>query len=410
MSNDYSLENGASGWKRLKFCDCIKQINTGLNPRKNFSLGEGKIKYITAKNLTKYGEIDFSTCNYVDENAKKIIHKRSDIQVGDILFSSRAPVGQCHLIKEKPDSFDIGESIFSIRVREDLLLPKYFCLYLTSDFFVNMAMKNVTGSIIQEIRIGDLMNTEVIVPPSEVQVQIANCIGDIDEKIKYNSSICSDLESMSKLLYDYWFVQFDFPDKNGRPYKSSGGEMVWNEELKREIPKGWSSGTMRDLIEIGNGKDHKTLSDGSIPVYGSGGIIRYVNEKLYSGESVLIPRKGTLNNIMYVCGDIWTVDTMYYTKLRRNSSAIYTYYATKMYDFERLNTGTGVPSMTAEIIYKLKTLLPPQTILEQFDNYVKKWFDASRTLADENKKLTSLRDFLLPMLMNGQVKAGKEGE
>ena len=99
-------------WRVLKFRECINQLNTGLNPRQNFSLGSGNIKYITAKNLTKFGTIDFSKCDYIDEKAKKIINKRSDIRINDILFSSRAPIGHCHLIKEEPNSYDIGNLFF----------------------------------------------------------------------------------------------------------------------------------------------------------------------------------------------------------------------------------------------------------------------------------------------------------
>lgn len=164
------------GWKTLKFSDCIEQINTGLNPRNNFSLGSGTIKYITAKNLNRFGTIDFEDCAFITEEARHIIHRRSDLRVGDILFSSRAPIGQCHLIREEPDFYEIGESIFSIRVNSEVVSPDYFCLYLASDFFVKLAAKNVTGSIIQEMRIGDLMGTEVIIPPMVTQEKIAKSI------------------------------------------------------------------------------------------------------------------------------------------------------------------------------------------------------------------------------------------
>lgn len=182
-----------NGWHIIKFSDCIKQLNTGLNPRNNFSLGSGKLKYITAKNLTKFGTIDFSKCDFIDEDAKKIIHKRSDIRRGDILFSSRAPIGHCHLITEDPDFYDIGESIFSIRVNQDVALPEYLCLYLASDYFVKVASKHTTGSIIMEIRISDLMNTEIIIPPREIQKNIAKCLNKIDRKIELNKMVNDNL-------------------------------------------------------------------------------------------------------------------------------------------------------------------------------------------------------------------------
>lgn len=182
-----------NGWQILKFSECIKQLNTGLNPRNHFSLGHGGLKYITAKNLTQFGAIDFSKCDFIDEQAKRIIHRRSDIQVGDILFSSRAPIGHCHLICEKPDDYDIGESIFSIRVNRKIILPDYLCLYMASDYFVRMASLHTTGSIIQEIRISDLMDTDVILPPMNEQRRIAECFKKIDRKIALNNKINDNL-------------------------------------------------------------------------------------------------------------------------------------------------------------------------------------------------------------------------
>ena len=138
------------GWKTLKLRECITQLNTGLNPRDNFSLGSGSIKYITAKNLTSTGFIDFSSCDYVDSKAKEIIHRRSDLQQGDILLSSRAPIGNCHFVKEIPTFYDIGESIFCIRVNKNIILPEYLCLFFSSNYFKEAASKRVTGSVIKE--------------------------------------------------------------------------------------------------------------------------------------------------------------------------------------------------------------------------------------------------------------------
>lgn len=179
--------------------------------------------------------------------------------------------------------------------------------------------------------------------------------------------------------------------------------MVWNEELKREIPEEWKLGIFSDLVEIGNGKDHQELKDGNIPVYGSGGVMRTVDTSIYNGESVLIPRKGTLNNVIYINRDFWTVDTMFYTKMKTVHSAIFVYYSIKLYDFEKLNTGTGVPSMTSSIIYNLKVVIPSNDILKCFDDYVQTFYRQIEKNSIENQELVSLRDFLLPLLINGQV-------
>ncbi|MDD6664618.1 MAG: restriction endonuclease subunit S [Bulleidia sp.] len=261
----------------------------------------------------------------------------------------------------------------------------------------------ITGSAQPKLNQENLANIELLLPVEEVQNKVANILSAIDKQIENNNKINFELESMAKTIYDYWFLQFEFPNEEGKPYKSSGGKMVWCEELKREIPEGWRVGTLKDLFVIKNGKDHKQLKDGSIPVYGSGGIIRYVDKLLFEGESVLIPRKGTLNNIIYTNKAIWTVDTMFYTQFLNKHSAIYTYLSLRLIDFERLNTGTGVPSMTADIIYNRKILIPPCGVLKKFDNISQKSFQLIFQKENENEGLSSLRNFLLPMLMNGQV-------
>lgn len=261
----------------------------------------------------------------------------------------------------------------------------------------------VTGSAQPKLNQNNLANIEINIPDESIQNKIAGVLGAIDDKIRINKIISVELEEMAKTIYDYWFLQFEFPNEDGKPYKSSDGKMVWSEELKREIPEGWEAGFFSDLIEIGNGKDHKDLKDGKIPVYGSGGVMRMLDTYIYNGESVLIPRKGTLNNILYVNGAFWTVDTMFYSKMKKKHSALYTYYSAKLFDFEKLNTGTGVPSMTSSIIYNLKIVIPPDKILERFDNYVQTFYKQIHEKERENRELVLLRDFLLPLLMNGQV-------
>ena len=208
---------------------------------------------------------------------------------------------------------------------------------------------------------------------------------------------------MAKQLYDYWFVQFDFPNEDGKPYKSSGGKMIWNEKLKRETPEGWDTCTLENFLTIKNGRDHKHLADGMFPVYGSGGEMRRVTECLYDGESVLMPRKGSLNNVMYVNEAFWTVDTMFYSEMKVCHCAKFIYYSIKDIDFTRLNSGTGVPSMTSSTLYSIKIIKPNIDILEKFDTMATPLFAQMKQIAKQNATLTKQRDELLPLLMNGQV-------
>ena len=252
-----------------------------------------------------------------------------------------------------------------------------------------------------------ILDSPIPLPDLPTQLQIAGILGSLDEKIELNRRKIAELEALSKTIYDYWFVQFDFPDANGRPYKSSGGKMVWNEQLKREVPTGWEVNSLNTIFAVCSGKDHKHLLDGRYPVLGSGGIMRYVTEYLYDGESVLIPRKGTLNNVMFMQTPFWTVDTMFYTRPKRTHIMKYVYMAIRDFDFESLNTGTGVPSMTASIINRILIVIPPDRLKKQIDALLGNFFSDIEILKDEIGTLTNERDILLPLLMNGQVEVAR---
>lgn len=155
-------------WTFCKVQDIISNICTGLNPRDNFKLGTGDIKYITVKNLTPNGTLDFTGCDTIDESARTIVHNRSDIQIGDILFASIAPLGRCYLIQSEPTDWDINESVFSIRANTDIITPAFLYLYFMSDAFIKHATSSSTGSIFKGIRINTLLETELCVPPLSV--------------------------------------------------------------------------------------------------------------------------------------------------------------------------------------------------------------------------------------------------
>ena len=156
------------GWTFCKVQDIISNICTGLNPRDNFKLGTGDIKYITVKNLTTNGTLDFTGCDTIDESARAIVHNRSGIQIGDILFASIAPLGRCYLIQSEPTDWDINESVFSIRANTDIVTPSFLYLYFMSDAFIKQATSSSTGSIFKGIRINTLLETELCVPPLSV--------------------------------------------------------------------------------------------------------------------------------------------------------------------------------------------------------------------------------------------------
>lgn len=375
IGNERLLTND---WQILKFSECIKQLNTGLNPRNHFSLGHGSLKYITAKNLTQFGTIDFSKCDFIDEQAKRIIHRRSDIQVGDILFSSRAPIGHCHLICEKPDDYDIGESIFSIRVNRKIILPDYLCLYMASDYFVRMASLHTTGSIIQEIRISDLMDTDVILPPMNEQRRIAECFKKIDRKIALNNKINDNLAQQAQLLFD-----FMFQDISGSKHI---GDFI--------VPQRGTALLSKDAIP------------GDIPVV-AGGLVpsTYHNAANTVAPVITISSSGANAGFVNLWGvPVWSSDSSFidfkmtpyvyfwHALLKRHQNNIY-----------KIQTGSAQPHIYPSHIASLPVCDLDFGKVADYTERVTPLFTLISKNYKESNQLRALRDWLLPMLMNGQA-------
>ena len=209
--------------------------------------------------------------------------------------------------------------------------------------------------------------------------------------IENNQKQIKLLEEAAQRLYKEWFVDLRFP----------GHE---NTKIVDGVPEGWHWGLLQELINVNYGKDHKKAPEsGDVSVYGSGGLIRKCNKSLFSGEAVLIPRKGSLNNIMYVDETFWTVDTMFYATMKQPHTAIFVYFFVKSFDMYSMNIGAAVPSMTTKILDAMNVLIPKDEILGKFDKQAKVCFDKIKTLQRQNEQLRKARDLLLPKLMSGEA-------
>lgn len=236
-----------------------------------------------------------------------------------------------------------------------------------------------------------LSTIKFCIPEYKEQCRIADILSAYDDLIENNQKQIKLLEEAAQRLYKEWFVDLRFP----------GHE---NTKIVDGVPEGWSRGLLKELISVNYGKDHKKApDDGNIPVYGSGGLMRKCNKSLFSGEAVLIPRKGSLNNIMYVDETFWTVDTMFYATMKQPHTAVFVYFFVKAFDMYSMNIGAAVPSMTTKILDAMDVVIPDKETLEKFDKYAKVYFNKIKTLQGQNERLKTARDLLLPKLMSGEV-------
>ena len=344
----------------------------------------------------------------------------------DILIANIRP----YLKKIWQADIDGGASSDVLVVRPNDVIDNNFLYYaLTQDSFFEYVMKGSKGTKMPRGDKSQIMN--FVIPDLEIdeQIKIGKLLKSIDQKIQINNQINQELEAMAKTLYDYWFVQFDFPDQNGKPYKSSGGKMVYNPELKREIPEGWGVETLRDFeSKIITGKTpSRANSDnfgGEIPFITIGDIrgntfIYSTSESLTDlGASVqqnkYLPEGSLCVSCIATVGEIGFTTEWSHTNQQINSIVFedkthryYLYFALKNY-FENAKasakTGNTFANMNKEDFSGIRIILPSKEIKNNFHEISEPYFAQIKCLQGQNRELTQLRDWLLPMLMNGQVK------
>lgn len=401
-------ENGTIGWLS------VTDFNNDL-----------RYVYSTEKQITEEGLKNSNT---------KLLDR------GDIIISARGTVGALAQIGT-PMCFN--QSCFGLRGKKGIVETDF--LYYALKNYVHNIKKRSQGSVFDTINLNsfDLMEIEI---PKELSTQkkIASVLSALDSKIELNNRINAELEAMAKTIYDYWFVQFDFPDKNGKPYKSSGGKMVWNEELKREIPEGWEVKLFSDWINNDKSGDwgkeqiegnytekvycirgadinglnglgelksperfileknlHKTLDPGDLIVEISGG-----SPTQSTGRLAFITEE-TLKRFdaPIICSNFCKAVTLKNKKQLFN----FVYHWNSIYDagvlFGYEGKTSGIKNLLFEsFVISHYTVVPEMSTTNKFYDFMELLESKKQKNLKENQKLTELRDWLLPMLMNGQVK------
>lgn len=334
-------------------------------------------KIVIRNNNIKNGRIDFTSPSFTDDEhfAQRI--KRAVPKAGDIVITREAPMGEVGMIPEGIECC-LGQRMVLLRANERIC-DKHYLLYGLQSQFVQhqISWSEGTGTTVSNLRIPHLEQIRVPYVPLDQQKKISSVLYTLEDKIENNRKLNDNLELQAQAIYSYMFID------NADP--------------------AWVQGHLSDLITVKYGKDHKKLADGSYPVYGSGGIMRYVERPLYDKESVLIPRKGTLNNVMYVNQPFWSVDTMFYTEMRLPNVAKFVYHFVKAKDLASMNAGSAVPSMTTDILNAMEVVIPSTSALAEFESMVVPMYRAMQENNIQSSKLSELRDALLPKLMSGEI-------
>ncbi|EJN6954359.1 restriction endonuclease subunit S [Aeromonas hydrophila] len=292
-------------------------------------------------------------------------------------------------------------------------------------------LRNLSSGVRKNLNSNDIKTYPIRLPDNiDTQKSISKVLKAFDDKIELNNRINAELEAMAKTLYDYWFVQFDFPDANGKPYKTSGGKMAYNPILKRDIPEGWEAGTLEDLGQIvggstpstqspenfttegtpwitpndlSNNKGNKFISRGRQDVSAEG--IKSASLKKYPAGTVLLSSRAPIGYMAISRNEVTTNQGFKSFIPNKGYSSEFIYYTVNnsLKAIDQYASGSTFKEVSGGTLKTVKVVLPKMNVSDVFKNKVQSIFSKQDFIERENAQLTQLRDWLLPMLMNGQV-------
>lgn len=388
---------------------------------------KGELQPYLANINVRWGSFDLNSLNKM--RFEKSEQERYGLKFGDIVVCEGGEPGRCAIWKDQVPGMKIQKALHRMRVNSSNDNEfVYYRLLLSgrsgelSKHFIGSTIKHLTGVGLKQV--------EFSFPVLEEQRKIAAVLSVLDAKIDCNNRINAELEMIAKTLYDYWFVQFDFPCANGKPYKSSGGKMVYNTSLKREIPEGWMDGTLNDLGQIVGGSTPSTKNPDNFTAKGTPWItpndlsdtqgnkfitrgaqdvsdegIKDASLKKYPAGTVLLSSRAPIGYMAIARAELTTNQGFKSFVPNNGYSSAFIYYTVRnsLKEITQYASGSTFKEVSGAVLKTVKITLPERSAVENFTKRVEPFFRRQDLLEQENQQLTQLRDWLLPMLMNGQI-------
>lgn len=402
---------------KIKLGD-VMDVKRGTSLSGDYYSTSGDLVRLTLGNF-KYPDCGFKPNTakddiyFVGEVKPEYIMKKGDI-ITPLTEQVKGLLGNTATIPESDkyiQSGDIGKII-----PDESMINKRFSYYLVSSPTVKKQLSAASQQTkIRHTSPDKIKDCIAFIPDLYQQKKIAHLLDTINLLIQTNDSAIKQLESMAKTIYDYWFLQFEFPNEEGKPYKSSGGKMVWNEELKREIPEGWG------VTNVGNittcldskrvplsSKDRESMK-GPYPYYGATSEMDSVNEYLFDGDYVLLAEDGSVMDdngfpiLQRTSGKVWVNNHAHVLQPKKPYGCKLLMFILKNIPVSMIKTGSIQMKVNQENLNAFKVLSIPENLIEKANSILNPIDAKIIMLKQENRELASLRDFLLPMLMNGQV-------
>ena len=341
----------------------------------------------------------------VSESDKERL-SRYILREGDIVFSRVGSVDRCAYVSKNEDGWLFSGRCLRIRVDEAKVNPRYLSFYFAHPAFKAYIRKIAVGATMPSLNTTIMSELGILLPPLPTQKKIAAILSSLDDKIEINTRMNKVLEEIARALFHRWFVEFEFPNDEGKPYKSSGGRMIASE--MGEIPEGWRVGNLRDLVTFSYGKPLKENDrlGGSYPVFGSNGIVGWHNEWIVEGPGIIVGRKGNPGIITWSPYNFYPIDTTFYVvPVSKDYGLHYLYSLLEKLQLSHLSADSAVPGLNREAAMSEQIIIPQKNVVKIFEEVSSVLFSLKRRNEEENRNLSVTRDKSLSMLINNELQS-----
>ena len=417
-----------ANWKKLKIEDCADIIGGGTPSTKKKEYWDGNISWITPKDLSNYNS------RYISRGSRNISEKGLKyssarlLPKNSVLLTTRAPIGYLAISKKELATNQGFKSL----IMKNGNVPEFFYYLLKNN--IAKLLQYASGTTFMELNATNLKSIEFYIPEVAEQKRIASILSSFDDKIELNNKTNKILEEMAQTIFEEWFINFNFPNEDGKPYKKSGGEMIGSE--LGGIPKGWKIDIISNLFNVTIGKtpprkeiecfskNYKDIKWVSISDMGNSGLfivdtseyltpeaIKKYNVNVVPKNTVILSFKLTIGRVSITSEDMTTNEAIAHFNSDNNFINEYLYFYLKNFNYRVLgNTSSIAEAINSKIIKSIKIIIPKDDILNKYHNIVFDMFKKIRNNQIENQKLSGIRDSLLPKLMAGEIRIDKNFE
>ncbi|WP_040281031.1 restriction endonuclease subunit S [Psychroserpens damuponensis] len=323
-------------------------------------------------------------------------------------FMSVIRVHRLPVVHQNSDDLIIVSPAYTVFkvIDETILNPEYLMMWFRRPEFDRYADFRCDSAIRGGFKWDELGEVELPIPSIEKQNEIVAEYNTIVNRIKLNENLNQKLEETAQALYKHWFVDFEFPNAEGKPYKSSGGEMVYNEELDLEIPLGWEIGVIGDMFTFQRGHDlpSRLRIKGKYPIFASTGIAEYHNKFKFDKPTIITGRSGSLGELFYYDKPCWPLNTSLYIKKFKKATPFYSLYFLRTINLKELGAGSAVPTLNRNDIHEISKEIPNEDILEFFENKIASIQSFKVLNSNINSKLEVLLNLLLSKMSRLETK------